>query len=153
MEALLFLPALYKHNCNYLLFKTSTTQSFLFLRCYNDSVLPVHMASWWVFLVNSTFFCSRNKTKSMEPRGLGFAIQGVAFSFKNSTLLSHLDTSSYNALALLSLLINTWMITTVIGIMDKHTRWSLPSALFPPSHYNKRNTLLYLFWIGWVREK
>lgn len=131
METLLFLPALYKYYWIYLLFKTCTTQSFLFLRCYNDSVLPVYMASWWVFLFNSTFFCSRNKTKSMERRGLGFATQGVAFNFKNFTLLTHLDIRSYNPLALQSPLINTCMITTVIVTLDVHTRWSFIS-LVPP---------------------
>lgn len=139
-----------------MLFKASTTQSFLFVCCYNDSVLPIYMASWCVFLFNSTFFCSWNKTKSMEPRVLGFAIQGMAFKFKNFTLLTHLDISSYNALALLCPLSNK-------HLYDHHCRSDYEHAyiqdgtssaeLVPTGHYNKQNTFLYLFWIGWVREK
>lgn len=97
---------------------------------------------------------SWNKTKSMEPGSSGFASQGVPFTFKNCTWLTHLDICSCGALALLSLLSN-------IPLYDRnslsdcgHTYCNgASSALVLSGHYNKQNTPLDLLWICMVKEK
>lgn len=90
----------------------------------------------------------------MEPGSLGFASQGVPFTFKNCTWLTHLYICSCGTLALLSVLspIPLYDCNSHSDCGHKYCNeaWS---ALVPSGHYNKQNTPLDLLWVCRVKEK